>query len=48
MRSAKRWLMHLQNCMEMENIVVPDVGRYGFVKMQYYKPPWGFDDAIFY
>ena len=31
---------------EMENIVVPDVGRYGFVKLQYYKPPYGFEDAI--
>lgn len=24
---------------EIENIVVLDVGRYGFVKLQYYKPP---------
>ncbi len=31
---------------EMENIVVFDVGRYGFVKLQYYKPPQGFEDAI--
>lgn len=31
---------------EMENIVVLDVGRYGFVKLQYYKPPQGFEDAI--
>ena len=31
---------------EMENIVVLDVGRYGFVKLQYYKPPHGFEDVI--
>lgn len=30
----------------MENIVVLDVGRYGFVKLQYYKPPHGFEDVI--
>ena len=23
-----------------------DVGRYGYVKLQYYKPPQGFDDVI--
>ena len=23
-----------------------DVGRYGFVKLQYYKPPHGFEDAV--
>lgn len=31
---------------EMENIVVLDVGRYGFVKLQYYKLPHGFEDVI--
>lgn len=31
---------------EMENIVVIDVGRYGFVELKYYKPPHGFEDAI--
>ena len=31
---------------EMENIVVLDVGRYGFVKLQYYKPPHGFEDVV--
>ncbi|MDE6214275.1 MAG: hypothetical protein K2M70_12465 [Lachnospiraceae bacterium] len=31
---------------EIENIVVLDVGRYGFVKLQYYKPPQGFEDTI--
>lgn len=31
---------------EMENIVVLDVGRYGFVKLQYYKPPHGFEDMV--
>ena len=33
---------------EMENIVVPDVGRYGFVKQQYYKSPHGFEDVVTY
>ena len=33
---------------EMENIVVVDVGRYGFVELKYYKPPHGFEeDATF-
>lgn len=31
---------------EMENIVVLDVGRYGFVELKYYKSPQGFEDAI--
>lgn len=31
---------------EIEHIVVLDVGRYGFVKLQYYRPPEGFDDVI--
>ena len=31
---------------EIENILVVDVGRYGFVKLQYYKLPQGFEDAI--
>ena len=31
---------------EIENILVVDVGRYGFVKLQYYRPPQGFEDAI--
>ena len=31
---------------ELENILVIDAGRYGFVKLQYYKPPQGFEDAI--
>ena len=33
---------------EMENIVVLDVGRYGFVKLQYYKLPHGFEDVVTY
>ena len=33
---------------EMVDIVVVDVGRYGFVMLKYYKPPHGFDDAITY
>ena len=32
----------------MENIVVLDVGRYGFVKLQYYKPLYGFEDVVTY
>ena len=28
---------------EIENILVVDAGRYGFVKLQYYKPPQGFE-----
>lgn len=28
-----------------EDIVVMDVGKYGFVKMQYYKPPFMFNDV---
>ena len=31
---------------EIENIFVVDAGRYGFVKLQYYRPPEGFEDAI--
>lgn len=30
----------------LENILVMDAGRYGFVKLQYYKEPQGFDDVI--
>ena len=33
---------------EIENIVVLDVGRFGFVKLQYYRPPYGFDNVITY
>ena len=29
---------------EMENIVVLDAGRYGFVELKYYKPPHGFSE----
>ncbi|WP_330585326.1 hypothetical protein [Parablautia muri] len=31
---------------EMADIVVVDVGRYGFVMLKYYTPPHGFEDAI--
>ena len=31
---------------EIENILVMDAGRYGFVKLQYYRPPQGFEDVI--
>lgn len=31
---------------EIENIVVLDVGRFGFVKLQYYRPSYGFDNVI--
>ena len=30
---------------EIENILVVDAGRYGFVKLQYYRQPKGFEDA---
>lgn len=33
---------------EIENIVVLDVGRFGFVKLQYYRPPYGFDNVMTY
>ena len=33
---------------EMENIMVFDAGRYGFVELKYYKPLHGFEDAITY
>ncbi len=29
---------------EMVDIVVVDVGRYGFVMLKYYKPPHGFEE----
>lgn len=33
---------------EMESIVVIDAGRYGFVMLKYYKPPYGFaEDETF-
>ena len=31
---------------EMENVLVVDAGRYGFVELKYYKPPHGFEDTI--
>lgn len=31
---------------EIESILVVDAGRYGFVKLQYYRLPQGFEDAI--
>ena len=31
---------------ELESILVLDVGRYGFVKLQYYTPEYGFNDVI--
>lgn len=31
---------------DMADIVVADVGRYGFVVLKYYVPPHGFEDAI--
>ena len=47
-QSARRWLKHLQSCTKMADIVVLDVGRYGFVMLKYYTPPHGFEeDATF-
>ena len=34
--------------LEEENILVVDVGRFGFLRLLYYKYPNGFDDAISY
>lgn len=31
---------------EKEDIVVLDAGKYGYVKLQYYKEPFGFDDVF--
>lgn len=31
---------------EIENILVMDAGRYGYVKLQYYRLPSGFEDVI--
>ena len=31
---------------EMEYVVVVEVGRYGFVMLKYYMPPYGFEDSI--
>ena len=33
---------------EIENILAVDAGRYGYVKLQYYKPPHGFEDAVIF
>ena len=44
-KNAERLQMLLQSCMRL-NILVVDAGRYGFVKLQYYRPPQGFEDAI--
>ena len=34
--------------LEEENIIVVDAGRFGFLKLLYYKYPDGIDDVIFY
>ena len=31
---------------EMENILVMDAGRFGFVVLKYYRPPDGFEDML--
>ena len=31
---------------EMSDVVVVEVGRYGFVMLKYYMPPHGFEDSI--
>ena len=33
---------------EIENILVVDAGRYGFVKLQYYRPPQSFEDLLLF
>ena len=34
--------------LEEENIMVVDVGKFGFLRLFYYKYPYGFDNAILY
>ena len=34
-----------REALEGEDLEVLDAGRFGFVKLQYYKPPWGFDSV---
>ena len=31
---------------EMENILVMDAGRFGFIVLKYYRPPEGFEDVL--
>ncbi len=31
-----------------EDLLVLDAGKYGFIKLQYYKVPFGFEDAIIF
>lgn len=31
---------------EEQNIIVLDAGRYGYIKLQYYNPPYGFSDML--
>ncbi len=33
---------------EEQNIVVLDAGRYGYIKLQYYNPPYGFNDMLIF
>ena len=33
---------------ELTDVVVVDAGKYGFVKLQYYKPPAGFNSLVTY
>ena len=40
----KRWLKRLRSCTKWRDIVVVDVGRYGFVMLKYYMPPQGFEE----
>lgn len=35
-----------RDALEGEDLMVLDAGRFGFVKLQYYKPPWGFDNVF--
>lgn len=37
-----------QELYEREDIIVLDAGKYGYVKLQYYKEPYGFDDVFTY
>lgn len=37
-----------QELYEREDIIVLDAGKYGYVKLQYYNEPYGFDDVFTY
>lgn len=44
-KKCKRVMNAFEELYRTEDIVVADVGKYGFVKLQYYKAPYGFDEV---